>query len=183
MAFVDIVEYVIFPYRQNGNGQMTLIPEIEMMDDFPLAYHYLCSCKEVLAKRDKGDTKKYPAWYAYGRIQSLQMPRYKLFFPKIANKPLHCELVDDSDLLLYNGMAFVCADMKTVLVLKRILESNLFWDYVTRNSKPYTSGYYSLNGVNIKNFGIPNFTPEQQAKLLTFTDQNNINNWLKQFYD
>lgn len=178
----DIVEYVIFPYRQNENGQMVLIPEDVMRDDYPLAYRYLNSCREMLAKRDKGGTRKYPAWYAYGRTQSLQMPRYKLFFPKIANKPLHCELVDDPDLLLYNGMAFVSADRITVLVLKRILESNLFWDYVTRNSKPYASGYYSLNGVNIKNFGVPKFTPEQQTELLTFTDQNNINHWLKQFY-
>ena len=39
-------------------------------------------------KRDKGKTSKYPIWYAYGRTQSLVMPRYKLFFPKLANKSL-----------------------------------------------------------------------------------------------
>lgn len=183
ITFEDIVEYVIFPYRQNEQGQMKLIPETELMDDFPLAYSYLSSCREILAKRDKGDTKKYPAWYAYGRTQSLQMPRYKLFFPKIANKPLHCILVDDANLLLYNGMAFVSADENILLVLKRILESSLFWEYVTRNSKPYASGYYSLNGVNIKNFGIPNFTHKQQVDLLAMTTKNEINNWLKRFYE
>lgn len=183
IVFDDIVEYVIFPYHQNENGQMSLIPENDMRNVYPLTYRYLCTCKETLAKRDKGNTKKYPAWYAYGRTQSLQMPRYKLFFPKIANKPLHCELIDDMNLLLYNGMAFVSADMNTVLVLKRILESNLFWDYITRNSKPYASGYYSLNGVNIKNFGIPNFTAKQQSELLAITNQHEINNWLRRFYE
>ena len=79
-----------------------------------------------MAQRDKGRTEKYPAWYAYGRTQSLQMPRYKLFFPKIANKVLRCELVDDKDLLLYNGMAFVSDDKTVVMILKAILESNIF---------------------------------------------------------
>lgn len=183
ITFEDIVEYVIFPYRQNEQGQMTLFPENEMRMDFPLAYRYLCSCREALAKRDKGHTEKYPAWYAYGRTQSLQMPRYKLFFPKIANKALHCELVDDENLLLYNGMAFVSNEESTLLILKKVMESDLFWQYVTRNSKPYASGYYSLNGGNIKNFGIPNFTSEQQAAFLAMTDKNEIYNWLIQFYE
>lgn len=183
IAFDDIVEYVIFPYRQNEYGQMTLIPEDDMKKNFPLAYRYLFSCREILAKRDKGHTDKYPAWYAYGRTQSLQMPRYKLFFPKIANKGLHCELVDDAKLLLYNGMAFVSDEESTLLVLKKVMESELFWQYIMRNSKPYTSGYYSLNGVNIKNFGIPNFTSEQQTDLLAMTDKKEINNWLIQFYE
>lgn len=183
IAFDDIVEYVIFPYRQNEKGQMALIPEDDMRKKFPLAYRYLFSCREILAKRDKGHTDKYPAWYAYGRTQSLQMPRYKLFFPKLANKGLHCELVDDAKLLLYNGMAFVSNEESTLLVLKKVMESELFWQYVTRNSKPYASGYYSLNGVNIKNFGIPNFTSEQQTYLLAMIDKKEINDWLKQFYE
>lgn len=183
IAFDDIVEYVIFPYRQNEKGQMALIPEDDMRKKFPLAYRYLFSCREILAKRDKGHTDKYPAWYAYGRTQSLLMPRYKLFFPKIANKGLHCELVDDAKLLLYNGMAFVSDEKSTLLVLKKVMESDLFWMYVTRNSKPYASGYYSLNGINIKNFGIPNFTSGQQSDLLAMTDKNLINDWLKRFYD
>lgn len=183
IAFDDIVEYVIFPYRQNEKGQMSLIPEDDMRKKFPLAYRYLFSCREILAKRDKGHTDKYPAWYAYGRTQSLQMPRYKLFFPKIANRALHCELVDDTELLLYNGMAFVCNEESTLLVLKKVMESELFWQYVMRNSKPYASGYYSLNGINIKNFGIPNFTLEEQTDLLAMTDKKEINDWLKQFYE
>lgn len=74
---------------------------------YPFAYAYLLSKKDVLLKRDKGKTEKYPTWYAYGRTQSLQMPRYKLFFPKFANNPIKCILYDDTNLLLYNGIAFV----------------------------------------------------------------------------
>lgn len=83
------------------------------------------------------------------------MPRYKLFFPKFANKPLHCVLRDDADLMLYNGVAFVSDDLEKLQVLKSILDSNLFWNYLIKNAKPYSTGYYSLSGVDIKNFCIP----------------------------
>ena len=182
VSIEDVMEYVIFPYRRNGQGIMELIPEAEMKSDYPYAYNYLRSCYEVLAQRDKGRTEKYPAWYAYGRTQSLQMPRYKLFFPKIANKVLRCELVDDKDLLLYNGMAFVSDDKTVVMILKAILESNIFWKYVVLNSKPYASGYYSLNGMNIKHFGIPAFKEDEKRHLLELADSEEINNWLEGFY-
>ena len=182
VRIADIMEYVIFPYRKNTQGIMEIIPEVEMQSNYPYAYNYLQGCRKVLKNRDKGNTDKYPTWYAYGRTQSLQMPRYKLFFPKIANKTLRCELIDDKDLLLYNGMAFVSDDKSVVMVLKKILESDFFWKYVTLNSKPYASGYYSLNGVNIKHFGIPEFKEEEKQHLLKLTDREEINNWLERFY-
>lgn len=67
-------------------------------------------------------------------------------FPKIANKSLQCELRDDPHLLLYNGMAFVSDDLRQLQVLKCFMESDVFWQYVSSNAKPYASGFYSLNG-------------------------------------
>lgn len=182
VSVTDILEYIIFPYIQNEHGVMEIIPESTMMSTYPNAYRYLQSCKAILSKRDKGKTGAYPAWYAYGRTQSLRMPRYKLFFPKIANKVLHCKVVDDKELLLYNGMAFVSDDKEVVTILKTILESDVFWEYVKLNSKPYASGYYSLNGVNIKNFGIPPFTKGEKEQLLRLTCKKEINNWLLDYY-
>lgn len=179
----DVIEYVIFPYRRNNKGFIELIPEGEMRDCFPLTYEYLKESFEVLKRRDKGKTDDYPAWYAFGRTQSLQMPRYKLFFPKIADKPINCELVDDQELLLYNGMAFVSDDIVTVKILKAILESELFWRYVVLNSKPYSSGYYSLTGNNIKHFGIPIFNEKEICQLLKLKNRRTINNWLRSFYN
>lgn len=182
VEFQSIVEYAIFPYRLSASGSMELILEDEMRMDFPLAYSYLQENRELLSKRDKGHTDKYPVWYAYGRTQSLQMPRFKLFFPKITNKILHCELIDDESLLLYNGMAFVSDDESTLMVLKKVMESEVFWKYVTTNSKPYSSSYYSLNGVNIKHFSIPDFTDEEKSQLLAMSEQSQINVWLRSFY-
>ena len=154
VSFESIIEKLIFPYFINEN-RATIIEESVMKTTFPYTYAYLSSQRKQLAERDKGKTDKYPTWYAYGRTQSLIMPRYKLFFPKFANKPLHCVLRGDADLLLYNGIAFVSDDLEKLQVLKSILDSNVFWSYLVKNAKPYSTGYYSLSGVDIKNFCIP----------------------------
>lgn len=86
-------------------------------------------------------------------------------------------------MLLYNGMAFVGDDMRKMKILQKILESDIFWNYVVANSKPYTSGYYSLNGSNIKNFGVPEFTIKEEEELLCLADKDAINQWLSSFYE
>ena len=177
----DIKHKVIFPY-QIQDGKAVLIDEDNIQRDFPMAYAYLVSQREALAKRDKGKGKDYPIWYAYGRTQSLVMPAVKMFFPKIANKPLHCVIVNNPNLWLYNGMAFVGDDERKMRVLQKILESSIFWNYVVANSKPYSSGYYSLNGSNIKNFGIPNFTENEEIELLQLQNKDDIDEWLGEYY-
>lgn len=172
---------VIFPY-QLCDGKAFLIDENVMKHKFPMTYKYLESQRDELVRRDKGKGKDYPVWYAYGRTQSLVMPSIKLFFPKIANKPLHCALVNAPNLLLYNGMAFVGEDERKMRILQKIFESNIFWNYIVANSKPYSSGYYSLNGSNIKNFGIPIFTEREVEELLSIQNKDEINNWLARYY-
>lgn len=181
-SFDDVVEKIIFPYSANVSGKMLVIEENVFAAKYPYAYAYLLTYKDELLARDKGKAVEYPHWYEYGRSQSLVMPKYKLFFPKIANKPLHCIVSDDDKLLLYNGISFVSNNERKIRILRCILNSDLFWDYVTKNSKPYSSGYYALNGVNIKHFGIPIFTEQQEDELLSFNNQLVINKWLKAYY-
>ena len=80
VLFESIIEKLIFPYYIK-EGHAIIIGEPELRITFPYTYTYLLSQREQLAERDKGKTDKYPTWYAYGRTQSLIMPRYKLFFP------------------------------------------------------------------------------------------------------
>ena len=80
-------------------------------------------------------------------------------------------------------MAFVGNDMRQMKILQKVLESNIFWKYVVSNGKPYTSGDYSLNGANIKNFGVPVFTEEEECELLKLKNKNEINSWLASFYE
>lgn len=180
-TFNLLLEKVIFPYRVEGSRASVIEPE-EMSHHFPKALAYLKARKEVLLKRDKENTKAYPQWYAFGRTQSLVMPRFKLFFPKFANRPLHCVIHDDPELLLYNGMAFVSPDNRRLRILKAVIESELFWEYIQANGKPYASGYYSLSGVDIKHFGIPNFSTEEEDELLKMNDKEEIETWLRKCY-
>lgn len=86
-------------------------------------------------------------------------------------------------MLLYNGMAFVGDDMRKMKILQKVLESDILGNYVVANSKPYTSGYYSLNGSNIKNFGVPKFTKAEEEELLRLEDKGAVNQWLSSFYE
>ena len=85
-------------------------------------------------------------------------------------------------MLSYNGLAFVNDDDRKLLILKAIIESNLFWKYIQANSKPYSSGYYSLIGVDIKHFGIPEFCAEEEEELLGLTNKTEIEKWLRRRY-
>lgn len=176
-----ILEKVIFPYHIE-EGRAIIYTPSEMRNLFPRVYAYLQAKRTILQGRDKGDISNYPQWYAYGRTQSLIMPRFKLFFPKYANKSLQCAICDAPDLLFYNGLAFINKDERKLLILKAIIESNMFWKYIQTNAKPYSSGYYSLTGVDIKHFGIPEFTQEEEEELLGMDDKTEIDRWLRRRY-
>lgn len=182
VEFDSLVEKVIFPYHIDDTGKAVVYSEEEMMTRFPMTLAYLQSQRSILDQRDKTHTDTYPAWYAYGRTQSLVMPRYKLFFPKIADKSLQCVLIDNPQLLLYNGMAFVSDDLHRLRVLKCFMESDVFWNYVSLTAKPYSSNFYSLNGVNIKKLSIPNMSDVQTAELLAIENIADRNTFIKQLY-
>lgn len=181
--FDAIIEKIIYPYYRNQDGKLCVIGEERMLKEFPYAYKYLLSQQKTLNNRDKGHTQSYPTWYAYGRTQSLQMPRYKLFFPKFSNSSIRCVLLDAPELLLYNGIAFVNDSKEKLQIVQKVIESDIFWKYITKNGKPYSSGYYSLSGVDIKNFGVPNFTEEEKMHLFSLKTREEIDEWLIKFYE
>ena len=111
------------------------------------------------------------------------MPRYKLFFPKFANSSIQCALLDAPELLLYNGIAFVNESKEKLQIVQKVIESDIFWKYITKNGKPYSSGYYSLSGVDIKNFGVPQFTEEEKIHLFSLRTREEIDKWLIRFYE
>ena len=84
--------------------------------------------------------------------------------------------------MLYNGMAFVNDEKETLQVLQKVLESKLFWNYVVANSKPYMSGFYSLNGSNIKHFCVPKFSDEEKKELLSIQEKSKIESFLGGYY-
>ncbi|WP_296057153.1 N-6 DNA methylase [uncultured Amphritea sp.] len=176
----SLKQKLIFPYYYNEDKAIPL-EEDYFSVTYPCAYNYLLSKKYFLSLRDKG-RRKYPKWFAYGRSQALDKVRHRLFFPHIAAKTPNFILSSDSDLLFYNGLALISSNKRELLLAKKIMESKVFWFYVTRTSKPYNSGFYSISRNYIKCFGIPCFTPGEIDLILNESCKEKIDEILLNAY-
>lgn len=171
----NIKEKIIFPYLYEDGIYPKVIDEQYFVDTFPKAYNYLNSHREVLAQRDKGKGKNYPNWYAFGRTQSMEKAKYKLFFPQLAKECFNSCISEDEDLYFYNGMAAYSSDLLALKVLQKIFQTDIFWEYVRNVSKNYNSNYYSLGKNFIKNFGIPDLSHFDKEYIINLSDRTEIN--------
>ena len=173
------LEKAIFPYKKNENS-FEVIEEHIMEKEYPFTYKYLKAQKKTLQKRDKGKGK-YPAWYAYGRTQGFDNFGSKLLIPCMARKGVAVKSYD-KELLFYCGYAVFTECNEEMDILKKVLESEIFWYYIENTSKPYSKGYYSLAKNYLKSFGIPKFTNDEKNRLLCMEDEIEINSFLKKKY-
>lgn len=178
--FEDVKEKVLFPY--NADIKPKALDERCLREQYPKAFQYLKHKRSILAERDKGKGK-YEKWFAFGRTQSLEKVSNKLFFPKFSDRIPSYLISNDDDLLFYNGQAVVGHSDEEMQLIKRIMESRLFWYYIKTTSKPYSSAYYSLNGTYIKNFGIPDFTENDIDFLINEPNQNIVDAFLEDYYN
>ncbi|MDR4891885.1 MULTISPECIES: Eco57I restriction-modification methylase domain-containing protein [unclassified Chryseobacterium] len=178
--FDSVKEKVLFPY--DNEVKPKALEEELLREQFPNAYEYLQIKRNILAGRDKGNGD-YEKWFAFGRTQSLEKVTNKLFFPKFSDRTPNYLISDNVDLLFYNGQAIIGHSEEEMLLIKKILESRLFWYYIKTTSKPYSSAYYSLNGTYIKNFGIPDFDNKDTDFLINEDNQDIIDSFLEDYYN
>ena len=76
-------EKVIFPY--DASDKPKLLDEDFIKENYPKAYKYLENKRNILSQRDKGKGE-YENWFAFGRSQSLEKVKNKLFFQKYQTK-------------------------------------------------------------------------------------------------
>ena len=176
----SIKKKAIFPYEY-VNDKVTLLDENVIKENYPKAYTYLSDKKKILSTRDKGNGK-YQNWYAYGRNQSLEKLKYKLFFPHITPNTPNFTIDTDENLLFYNGLAVITEDEKELHFLKKLMTSRLFWTYIKLSSKPYGSGYYSLSRNYIKNFGVYNFDKEDKDFIIKTHEQKELDIFIESRY-
>ena len=176
----NLKEKVIFPYDQQEKPK--LLDENLMKECFPEAYKYLQNKRKILGERDKGNGN-YENWFAFGRTQSLEKIKNKMFFPKYSDRTPNFIINSDDDLLFYNGLAVVGSSETEMEIIKKIMESNIFWYYIKTTSKPYSSDYYSLNGNYIKNFGVCELTEKERKFLIKETDQDILNEFFEDKYE
>ncbi|MDO9304000.1 MAG: N-6 DNA methylase [Sulfuricurvum sp.] len=179
----NIKEKIIFPYVYDEGVYPKLVDEEIFKASFPSAFAYLEKHRESLASRDKGKGKEYPVWYAFGRTQSLEKVKYKLFFPQLVRENFNSCIGDNEDLYFYNGMAAYSENITALKILQKIFQSEIFWKYVKNVSKNYNSNYYSLGKNYIKNFGIANLTDREVEKLMTMSDTKLMNIFLNKKYE
>jgi hypothetical protein len=172
-------EKVIFPYDRQEKPN--LLEEKLMMESFPETYKYLQSKKMILAERDKGKGK-YENWFAFGRTQSLAKIKNKMFFPKYTDRTPNFIINSDDDLLFYNGLAVVGSSDSEMRIIKKVMESNIFWYYIKSTSKPYSANYYSLNGNYIKNFGVCNLNETEKKFVLKENNKEILNSFFEDKY-
>ena len=173
-------EKVIFPYDDSDKPK--LLDENFIKENYPKAYKYLENKRTILALRDKGKGE-YENWFAFGRSQSLEKIKNKMFFPKFSDQIPSYIINSDDDLLFYNGLAVVGGTKKELAVVKKIMESRLFWYYIKTTSKPYSSSYYSLSGNYIRNFGICDLNESEIEFVINEKDKEVLDNFFEQKYD
>lgn len=171
-----LVEKIIFPYDK----ELKIIKENILKTKYPRTYNYLSLMKTILSTRDKGN-KVYEEWFAYGRRQSLDINKYKLFFPHICIKP-NFVICENKDLLFYNGIAIISDQIADLSIAKKILESEIFYNYISKSTKDYASGYISLSKNYIKNFGICELNKDEANYLSKISSEAEIDDFLNTKY-
>jgi len=177
----SIREKVIFPYDYI-NEKVQLLNEQVIKKKYPKAYYYLTEKKNILLTRDKS-LGNYENWFAYGRKQSLEKMKYKLFFPHITPSTPNFIIDMNENLLFYNGLAVVTENELELHFLKKLMSSRLFWTYIRLSSKPYGSGYYSLSRNYIKNFGIYNFNVKEKEYIINATSKYDLDCFIEDKYN
>ncbi len=168
----ELKEQIIFPYYEENSeiknfksNKKIAFDEDYFKEHFPKAYAYLEGNKKQLLNRDKGKDKKYK-WFEFGRTQALNDLGKKLLFPYMAGQP-YFVYSDQEDLLFYAGYAVYFDSERELMVLKRILESKVFWYYIKKTSKPYSGNYFALAKNYVKDFGICDLTEMEEDYLLS----------------
>lgn len=175
----NYLEYIIFPYTIDACNKAVLIDEEIMKEKYPHALEYLRLHTKELKNRDK-ESRTYASWYAYGRTQALNIIGKKLLFPYLADKP-YFVLTEDETLLFYNGYAIVSKSSRKLMVLRRILQSSVFWYYIKHTSKPYGGNYFALAKNYVKNFGIPKLTEAEEDIILNL-DERDLDPYIENLY-
>ena len=98
------------------------------------------------------------------------------------NEKIHDIVNDEEDLLFYNGLAVIGANEKELIIIKKLIESDLFWYYIKTSSKPYSSSYFSLNGNYINNFGIFPFTEDEKEYIINENEKHILDSFFEDKY-
>ena len=168
----ELTKSILFPYKLvNGKAQLLTVAELE--SQYPGAWEYLQTSRELLEQRERGKWK-HERWYAFGRSQNLsEMEQTKVMTPSIAQSASFT--LDQDDFYYFVGSGGgggggygitlkedEPVDYEYVLGL---LNSRLLDIYLKTLSSRFRGGYYAYNRQYIEQLPIRtiNFSDAEDA--------------------
>ena len=166
--------YVLYPHFLDEKNITKPFEEVDLKNQFPLAYKYLLTFKEeLLNKKIKYKTNpKY--WY------SLHCPRKIQNFEQekiiTSETSIGCNMSIDKENLYTNTQNYSFIKNKNVKESYKyflsILNSKLMWFFIKNTGAVLAGGYYRFKTNYLKPFPLPRFTlPEIVIKLESLVDQ------------
>lgn len=155
---------IVYPYVLSAAGsdeaepvRASVMGEDVLRESFPQGFRYLSAVRSDLAGRD-GGRKRYPAWFAYGRTQSIVPSGDKLLTPLYAGSPRILRDVRD-DSLFVNGCSVQLSgqapDWLSLDLLAVLLSSGLCRFFVESTSVAITGGFYSYQKSQLGGLSVP----------------------------
>jgi type II restriction/modification system DNA methylase subunit YeeA len=162
---------LIYPYDETG----TILSEDELESNYPRTYDYLTSHKAELADRGSED-QIFESWFAHWCPRNPdRFEREKIVIGQIVKQG---EVTYDAGGdLYYSNMVYSPAFTRQVNPnpIVWVLNSTLFWYYITRTSNILRGGYYRYTRDYVAPIGIPQTEFDGQLDELV-TDQFNQRN-------
>lgn len=163
---INYSHYILYAHH-TVKGKTVPYTEKEMMDFFPKAYAYLLLFKEELVEK-KIRYKTNPIyWYSLHRSREMAMfENVKIITPEIS---LGCNMTLDNEGLYHNTQCYTLFPkpeyQKYVLLLLGILNSKLFWFFLSNTGTILRGGFFRFKTKYIEGFPIPEFKKTQIAYL------------------
>jgi adenine-specific DNA-methyltransferase len=143
-----IEEAILFPYTK-CNERHVVIREMELRENYPLAYAYLKSVRKELDKRDAGKPNPV-AWYAFGRSQGLDTSfGAKILFSPMNRRP-NFVWRPEVEATFYSGYC-IKYDGDPELLLNQ-LNSERMQKHIESSGRDYRGGWKAYNKTNVSQF-------------------------------
>ncbi len=144
-----ILTYVIFPFRKQ-NGKHVILSESELSLQYPLAFEYLLSVKDELAKRDNG--KPVTPWYNFGRSQGLETSFGKKILFSPMNKKPNFIVHNNEDATFYSG--YCIKYFGDYQLLADNLNTKEMENYIQASARDFRGGWKAYNKKIVEEFEV-----------------------------
>lgn len=155
---------LLFPYDDSGGGMPRLIPQVEMLRRFPLAWKYLKRHETELRAREKGKFND-DQWYRFGRRQNIDKQQMRKL-GVAQTVPSMRVFYDSKGVFCFNNVrvnGILIEREETGWFLLGVLNGAVADFVFRRGARPKSGGYFEANKQFIAPLPVPRVTDAQRA--------------------